>query len=119
VGIRINVQSTIKTNELTDGIVRGAQRGVMLAAHRLLALSTEGVPEQDGTLKNSAAVVTPSDDQAGVVYDTPYAKRLHENPQYNFSKDENPNARGKWLELAADENRAELGDIIRTEARRG
>lgn len=35
-----------------------------------------------------------------VGWDTPYAKRLYYNPQYNFSKDRNPNARGLWFEAA-------------------
>lgn len=33
-----------------------------------------------------------------VVWDTPYAKKLYYNPQYNFSKDKNPNAQGLWFE---------------------
>jgi len=35
-----------------------------------------------------------------VVWDTPYAKKLYYNPQYNFSKDQNPNAQGLWFEVA-------------------
>jgi Minor capsid protein len=35
-----------------------------------------------------------------IVWQTPYAKRLYYNPQYNFSKDKNPNARGLWFEYA-------------------
>lgn len=35
-----------------------------------------------------------------VAWDTAYARRLYYNPQYNFSKDKNPNARGLWFEAA-------------------
>ncbi|WP_121605518.1 minor capsid protein [Virgibacillus sp. Bac332] len=35
-----------------------------------------------------------------VAWDTPYARKLYYNPQYNFSKDKNPNARGLWFESA-------------------
>lgn len=35
-----------------------------------------------------------------LVWQTPYARRLYYNPQYNFSKDKNPNARGLWFEEA-------------------
>lgn len=35
-----------------------------------------------------------------IIWDTPYARRLYYNPQYNFSKDINPNAGGKWFERA-------------------
>ena len=33
-----------------------------------------------------------------VVFDTPYARRLYWHPEYNFRKDKNPNAQGKWME---------------------
>lgn len=35
-----------------------------------------------------------------IIWQTPYARRLYYNPQYNFSKDINPNARGLWFEVA-------------------
>lgn len=35
-----------------------------------------------------------------VVWQTPYARRLYYNPQYNFSTDVNKNARGLWFEAA-------------------
>lgn len=33
-----------------------------------------------------------------VVFNTPYARRLYWHPEYNFRKDKNPNAQGKWME---------------------
>ncbi|MCD3473309.1 minor capsid protein, partial [Streptococcus equi subsp. equi] len=38
--------------------------------------------------------------ERSVSWHTPYARRLYYNPQYNFSKDKNPNAQGKWFEVA-------------------
>lgn len=35
-----------------------------------------------------------------LIWQTPYARRLYYNPRYNFSTDENPNARGLWFENA-------------------
>jgi hypothetical protein len=35
-----------------------------------------------------------------IEWKTPYARRLYYNPQYNFSKDVNPNAQGLWFEAA-------------------
>lgn len=29
---------------------------------------------------------------------TPYARRMYFHPEYNFSKEKNPNARGNWYE---------------------
>lgn len=33
-----------------------------------------------------------------VVFDTLYARRLYWHPEYNFRKDKNANAQGKWME---------------------
>jgi len=33
-----------------------------------------------------------------VVSDQPYARRLYFHPEYNFSKEENPNAGAQWFE---------------------
>lgn len=56
-------------------------------------------PEAEGTLKKSA--LTASDFGKGIVrWATPYAARLYYNPQFNFSKDRNPDAQGKWFEAA-------------------
>lgn len=55
------------------------------------------VPEDTGTLKGSA-LISSDVGKGRVVWNTPYARKLYYNPQYNFSKDKNPNARGLWFE---------------------
>ena len=35
-----------------------------------------------------------------IIWDTPYGRKLYYNPQYNFSKDKNPQAGGLWFERA-------------------
>jgi hypothetical protein len=84
--------------------------GETLAAHRLMALSTEQAPLDLGTLIGSAAVTPATDPEEGaaVSYDTPYAARHHEHPEYNFQN----GRKGKYLEDPAVENRDELGAII-------
>lgn len=103
-----------------DALVRLA-RGETLAAERLGVLALDRVPFDQGTLAGSQAVIPATDptEGAAVTFDTPYAARLHEHPEYNFSTDSNPNAQGKYLEGAALDNRRELGEIIRQEVRRG
>lgn len=91
--------------------------GETLAAERLLALSNEEAPLEIGTLIGSSTVIPATDptEGAAVVYDTPYAARLHEHPEYNFQN----GRKGKYLEDPAVENRGELGDIIRKQVRGG
>ncbi|WP_341935340.1 hypothetical protein MRBLWO14_000987 [Microbacterium sp. LWO14-1.2] len=84
--------------------------GEDLAAERLLALSAEEVPLDLSTLLGSGTVepATSPEEGAGVVYDTPYAARLHEHPEYNFQG----GRKGKYVEDPALEHRDELGEII-------
>lgn len=116
-GVRIQVTMSNRLAELIDGLDERLTRGETLAAERGMALAVELSPWDEGTLAGAHSVVPATDPEEGaaVVVDTPYAARLHENPQYNFSTDANPKAQGKWLETAMVENRKELGDIIRKE----
>ena len=55
------------------------------------------VPKDTGNLEESAAVGV--DRGKGYIsYSTPYARRLYYHPEYNFRKDKNPNAKGRWLD---------------------
>jgi hypothetical protein len=117
VGVRVEVQMTIRTRGLSDRVQAALVRGETLAAERGMALAVDLSPMDIGTLIGAHQVVpaeTP-EEGAAVVVDTPYAARLHEHPEYNFATDANPNAQGKWVETAMVENRKELGDIIRKE----
>jgi hypothetical protein len=116
-GVTASVNLTNNFGTVTAEITGRAQQGVALAGERLMALAVDRAPLDQGTLIGSAAVSTPlvsrgADPQATVSFDTPYAARLHEHPEYNFSTDSNPNAQGKYLESAALENKDELGAII-------
>lgn len=55
------------------------------------------VPKETGNLEESA--VTGAEGNKGFIsYNTPYARRLYYNPQYNFRTDKNPNAQGRWMD---------------------
>jgi hypothetical protein len=118
--IRAQVAVTNNWQAVMGSILTGAVRGQNKAGDRLLALAVARVPEDTGDLLGAGQVVNaerPGDDTI-VVFDRPQAARLHEHPEYNFSKDANPNAQGKYLEGPAIENRAELLKIIATELKR-
>ncbi len=69
------------------------------------ALHTEVVqaqvmPFDTGNLQNESTFVDSSKAANGsvsLVTSAPYARRLYYHPEYNFRKDENPNAGGLWL----------------------
>lgn len=55
------------------------------------------VPKETGNLEESA--VTGAENNRGFLsYNTPYARRLYYNPQFDFRTDKNPNAQGRWLD---------------------
>ena len=58
------------------------------------------VPKDTGELERSGFVdlYEIKNSIARVVFDTPYARRLYWHPEYNFRKDKNANAQGKWME---------------------
>jgi hypothetical protein len=57
------------------------------------------IPRDSGNLEDSSRLASRIG-EGKLIWDTPYARRLYWNPQFNFSKDSNPNARGKWFEEA-------------------
>lgn len=62
------------------------------------------IPKDTGALEQSQKVEeTP--EGFNIHYDSPYAARLYNHPEYKFSKEQNHNAQGKWLEvvLSTDE----------------
>ena len=75
----------------------------------LLAVANRTVPIDEGTLLQSGFTDVDSGEGVGVVaYDTPYAVRLHENPQYHFQH----GRRGKWLSLAMGESNSEVERLM-------
>ncbi|TQL46673.1 hypothetical protein FB562_2197 [Homoserinimonas aerilata] len=120
-GVRADVQMTVKFGDVMESILAGTVQGMNQAGELLLAKTQEQVPMDEGTLASSGTVVQAKTigDPVQVVYDTPYAARLHEHPEYNFSTDSNPGAKGKYVEDPAVENRKAMGDVIRSSAQRG
>lgn len=72
-------------------------------AMKMLAekVDAQEIPMNEGTLQN---VLTDVDDSAAkkgkvqIVSQGPYAMRLYYNPQFNFNKEFNVNAKGEWWE---------------------
>lgn len=78
------------------------RRGDLLhdGAEFLLEEANRTVPIEEGILQGSGSTDV-AGDEASIFYDTPYAVRLHENPQYHFQH----GRRGKWLALTLGEQK--------------
>lgn len=100
------IRSKVKI-KLNKSVIRQLTRAQVTALEQTAeALHTEVVqaqvfPRDTGRLQNESTFVDYSQSSNGVVSfvsSTPYARRLYFHPEYDFQKDENPNARGEWYE---------------------
>lgn len=100
----IQVKSHVKLN--MPQIRKMTQAQIQALEQTAEALHTEVVqaqvvPFDTGNLQGESFFVDSSDSASGrvrLIHSTPYARRLYFHPEYDFSKDENPNAKGKWFE---------------------
>ncbi|MCA1183487.1 minor capsid protein [Bacillus licheniformis] len=95
--MRSNVQVDI--GNIPDRVEEFNREAQFLLSSEVLKDSNYYAPMDTGALISSSE--RSSDFENGrLIWDTPYARRLYYNPQYKFSKDKNPNARGLWFEAA-------------------
>lgn len=96
--VKINTKGLDRVlDELGRDVDRVSRAALEQLADMVLVESNKLVPMDEGTLADSG-VVKPRGNEVDVGYHTPYAARLHEHPEYNFRKDRNPRAQGKYLE---------------------
>ncbi|AJH78126.1 MULTISPECIES: minor capsid protein [Heyndrickxia] len=99
----INVQVNI--GNIRGKVEKATRYGQFITSQQVLKDCNYYIPKDKGTLERSS--LQASDLERGeIVWDTPYARRLYYHPEYNFSKDKNPHARGLWF----DEAKAVRGD---------
>jgi hypothetical protein len=80
-------------DKLNKKVAETAIKAVGDIGMEVLRLSQLEVPHDKGTLQNSGETHI-EEDYAVVGYNTPYAHRLHEHPEYHFQK----GRKGKFLE---------------------
>lgn len=98
----VKIKFKLHGKKVTEEVEKEAVRAVRIGAEVLLEKSKDHVPHDKGILENSGATDFIEDPPtASVFYDTPYAVRLHEHPEYNFKG----KGQGKWLENATKENK--------------
>lgn len=96
--MKVNVKVALNKAAL-DRLDQIQQQAIEMTAEAIKTdiVTSQVVPKQTSELELSGHVVV-EQGKAKIVYDTPYARRLYWHPEYDFRKDKNPNARGKWME---------------------
>lgn len=93
----------------------GAARGLRDGVEHLREEADRTVPIEEAILAGSGGVdVDPEALEASAYYDTPYAVRQHEDTRLRHDA----GRRAKWLELAAQEQSAAIGEHIAASVRR-
>lgn len=84
----------------------------MLLDQQVLKDSNYYIPKDKSNLEGSG-IRSSLIGEGKIIWDTPYARRLYYNPQYNFSTDRNPNARGLWFEAAKSNKNNEWLELVK------
>lgn len=100
--MRVTSRVQINTARINQ-ITRAVQASLKQTAEELHTdiVQKQVIPRKDGHLQGEKFYVDNSKSHLGIVrlvFEGPYARRLYYHPEYNFSHDENPNAKGKWFE---------------------
>lgn len=111
--ISIDMSDVLKGIPKLMGVaVKGLREGLSGTAEELMRLGNQEVPFDKGTLMQSGDV-----DDSGLLqehpeivvgYNTPYAARLHEHPEYHFKN----GRKGKFLEDPLKRNLQTFRDFI-------
>ena len=97
--IRLKIKVNIPEGAISKKVDKALSKAQAALDEQVLKDSNYFIPYDTGELMRSS-LRSSRIGEGLIVWNTPYARRLYYNPQYNFSKDQNPNAQGLWFEAA-------------------
>jgi hypothetical protein len=97
--IKLNIKVKFDPKQVGKRVDDALDKAQHALDQQVLKDSNYFIPMDTGELMRSSLRASKIG-QGLLVWDTPYARRLYYNPQYNFRKDKNPNAHGLWFEEA-------------------
>lgn len=108
------VSCTIKLNEAKlNELTRQQYVSLAQTADALLTdlRDSQTMPFDTGNLQNDSTSIDDSQKEKGrvsIVSTTPYARRLYYHPEYNFRRNNNARAGGKWFEPYISGNKSDF-----------
>lgn len=97
--IRLGIKVNIPEKAIAKKVDQAIAKAQVALDQQVLKDSNYFIPMDTGELMRSSLRFSRIGEGL-IVWNTPYARRLYYNPQYNFNKDVNPNAQGLWFEAA-------------------
>jgi len=110
--IRLNVKIELNKNKLKSKTDRAKKAAQAQLDQDVLKDSNYFIPKQEGYLERSG-ILHSRIGEGHIEWNMPYARRLYYNPQYNFSKDVNPNAQGLWFEAAKSQYKEDWAQRVK------
>lgn len=103
----MNIKVDVKLdNAKLNQLVQSQKQALEVTTEALKSdiVTSAVVPKQTGELERSGFVdITQlGNGKTSIIFDTPYARKLYWHPEYNFRKDKNINAQGKWMQSYED-----------------
>lgn len=106
------IRFSVKINDKKlDKFKDASKRAQVLLDEAIRSDSNRFAPMDTGDLIDSSNRTPPGD--GTVAWEAPQVRRLYYNPQYNFSKDKNPNAGGLWVEVAKGKHLKDWTTIVK------
>src|SRR5690625_3570279 len=106
----------IDMGDIAKKVEGSVEHSQSILDQQVLKDSNVYIPKDRGYLEQSSLMHTKIG-TGEIVWETPYARRLYYNPQYNFSKDRNPNASGLWFEQAKSQRLKSWIEVAKKAAR--
>lgn len=112
----MSIRVKVETDRIKPKVLKAVNHAQEMVDSQVLKDSNRYAPMDTGNLINSS-LRSSQIGRGRLVWDTPYARRLYYNPQYNFSKDKNPNAGGLWFERAKSRHKRDWEEAARRAVR--
>jgi len=113
--IRVNIK--LDTPAIEGQVMEATQKAQFALDQQVLKDSNFYIPKDTGEVERSGIRFS-RPGEGHIEWNTPYARRIYYNPQYNFSTDVNPNARGLWFEEAKARHVMDWVRIVENEIKR-
>lgn len=100
--MKINVRTKINKGKLQQ-ISTNAEKALIMTAEALKTdlYQSQTMPFDTGDMQNRHTFTDITKIKKGtvkIVSSTPYARKVYFHPEYNFKKDKNENAQGRWFD---------------------
>lgn len=113
--IRVNIR--IDAPAIEGKVMEATEKAQLALDEQVLKDSNFYIPKDTGEVERSGIRFS-RPGEGHIEWNTPYARKIYYNPQYNFSTDVNPNARGLWFEEAKARHVMDWARIVDNEIKR-